>query len=188
MSLKDGDPSAETDHHRKVETVSPSVLDLSLNVLEGRRSISSNRSSSQSRNSFSFCSWPVPKCPWRMEIHQQQQIIIAKYKYFFLMFSTCPSICLKDEHPSLGTVHHLNVETIFGLPLSVDFLEGFGDLSSNRLSWQMRNVQRLVEVTMPTHAITLTTCKINLPLQTKLQRVPLEVFGNWLILTLHDNT
>ena len=48
MSLKDGDPSAATDHHRKVETVSPSVLDLSLNVLEGRRSISGNRSSSQS--------------------------------------------------------------------------------------------------------------------------------------------
>ena len=49
-------------------------------------------------------------------------------------------------------------------------------------------IQRLVEVTMPRHPITLTTCKINLPLQTKLQRVPLEVFGNWLILTLHDNT
>ena len=28
MSLKDGDPSGTTDHHRKVETFSPSVLDL----------------------------------------------------------------------------------------------------------------------------------------------------------------
>ena len=100
------------------------------------------------------------------------------------MFSTCPSICLKDEHPSLATVHYLNVETMFRLPLdlSLHFLEGFGDLSSNRLSSQMRNIQHLVEVTMPRHPITLTTCKINLPLQTKLQRVPLEVFGNWLIL------
>ena len=51
-----------TDHHRKVETVSPSVLDLSLNILEGRRSISSSTSSSQSTKSFSFCSPPVLGC------------------------------------------------------------------------------------------------------------------------------
>ena len=34
MSLKDGDPSAATDHHHKVETVSPLVLHLSINLLK----------------------------------------------------------------------------------------------------------------------------------------------------------
>ena len=109
----------ETDHQPKVQTVSPSLLNLSLNVLEGRRSISGNGSSSQSRNSFSFCSRPVPKCPWRTEIHQRQQIIIAKYKHFLLRFSTCPSICLKDGDPSAATDHHLDVETMFRLPLDL---------------------------------------------------------------------
>ena len=86
MSLKDRNASAATDHHHKVETVSPSVLDLSLNVLEGRNasaatdhhrkvetfsplvldlsinlfeglpSVCSNRSSSQSRNISFFFS------------------------------------------------------------------------------------------------------------------------------------
>ena len=78
VSLKDADPSAATDRHRKVENVSPSVLDLSRSVLEGRRSISGDRSSSQSRKCFSFCSRPVPKCPWRTQIHQRRQIVIAK--------------------------------------------------------------------------------------------------------------
>ena len=78
MSLKDRDPSAATNHHRKVEIFSPSVLDLSLNVLEGRRSIGSNKSSSQSRNNFSL---------GYLSVHQ---------------------IPLKDEHLSLATDHHLN--------------------------------------------------------------------------------
>ena len=78
MSLKDRDPSAAMDHHRKVETFSPSVLDLSINVLEGRRSISSNGSSSQSTNSFSFGSRTVHQFRWRTHICLQQQIMIAK--------------------------------------------------------------------------------------------------------------
>ena len=110
--MKDEYPSAATDHHRKVKTVSPSVLHLSLNVLEGRRSISGNRSSSQSTNSFSFRSRPVPRCPSRTEIHQQQQIIITKYKHFLLVFSTCPSICLKDAHLFAATDHHRKVQTV----------------------------------------------------------------------------
>ena len=56
---KDSALVAATVHHRKVETVSPSDLDLSINLFEGRTSNSSNRSSSQSRNSFSFGSRPV---------------------------------------------------------------------------------------------------------------------------------
>ena len=78
ICLKDEYRSAATDHHRKVETVSPSVLELSINLFKGRISISSNRLSSQSRNIFSFCSRPVPKCPWRTHIDQRQEIIIPK--------------------------------------------------------------------------------------------------------------
>ena len=63
ICLKDTHRSAATDHHHKVQTVSPSVLDLSRSVVEGRRSISSNGSSSQSTNSFSCGSGPAPKCP-----------------------------------------------------------------------------------------------------------------------------
>ena len=154
----------ETDHQPKVQTVSPLVLDLFINYLEGRRSISGNRSSSQSRNSFSFGSPPVHQFVWRTHICLQQQIIIAKYKHSLFRFSTCPWFCLKDGDRSAATVHHLNVETIFrlALDLSLHFLEGFGDLSSNRLSSQMRNVQCLVEVRTPRHPITIKTCKISL--------------------------
>ena len=63
ISLKEAYRSAGTDHHRKVETFSPSVLDLSINLFEGRTSVCSNGSSSQSRNIFSFGSPPVPKRP-----------------------------------------------------------------------------------------------------------------------------
>ena len=141
MSLEDEDLSAATDHHRKVETVPPSVLDLSLNVLEGPRSISSNRSSSQSRNSSSFSSRPVPKCPWRTRIYQQQQIIIAKLKQFLFPFSTCASICLKDSHLFTARDHHRKVETVppSVLDLSLNVLEGRRSISSNKSSSQSRN-------------------------------------------------
>ena len=43
MSLKDGDPSAAANHHRKVETFSPSVLDLSMNLLKGLTLISGEK-------------------------------------------------------------------------------------------------------------------------------------------------
>ena len=80
----------ETDHQPKVESVATSVLDLSIKFFKGRTSISGNSSSLQSWNIFSFCSPPVGKCLWRTEIHQQQQIIIGKYKQFLLRFLTCP--------------------------------------------------------------------------------------------------
>ena len=63
ICLKDAHLFAATDHHRKLERISPFVLDLSINVLEGWRPTTSNRSSSQSINSFSFGFRPVPKCP-----------------------------------------------------------------------------------------------------------------------------
>ena len=112
ICLKDAHLFAATDHHRKLERISPCVLHLSINLFEGRTLISSNRSSSQSTNSFSFCSRPVPKCPWRTEIHQQQQIIIAKYKQFLFRFSTCPEVSLKDGDPSAATDHHRKVQTV----------------------------------------------------------------------------
>ena len=59
ICLKDSHLFAARDHHHKVQTVSPSVLDLAINLFEGRTSVCSNRSSLQSRNSFSFGSRPV---------------------------------------------------------------------------------------------------------------------------------
>ena len=132
MSLKDRDPSAPTDHHYKVKTFSPSVLDLSINFLEGRRSISTNRSSSQSRNIFSFHSPPVHQFVLRTHICLQQQIIISKKKHFLLWFLTCPSICLKDSHLFAATDHHRQVETFppSVLDLSINFLKGRTSISS----------------------------------------------------------
>ena len=63
ISLKDSAEVGATDHHRKVEKFSPSVFELSINLFKGRISVSGNRLSSQSRNSFSFGSRPVPKFP-----------------------------------------------------------------------------------------------------------------------------
>ena len=112
MSLKDGDPSAATDHHRKVETISPPVLDLSLDVLEGRRSISGNRSSSQSRNSFLF------------------------------RFLTCPSISFKDSAPVAASDHPRKVERVFPLvlDLSLNLFEGLPSVCSKRSSSLSRNI------------------------------------------------
>ena len=136
MSLKDRDPSAATDHHRKVKRVSPWVLNLSLNVLEGRRCIRSNRSSLQSRNSFSFASRPVHQFVWRTHICLQQQIIITNYKHFLLCFSTCPSICFKDWHLFAATDHHRKVETFSPsvLDVSINFLKGHTSISG-KTSW-----------------------------------------------------
>ena len=78
ISLKHSHRSAWRDHHRKVQTFPLSVLDLSINLLKGRTSISSNRSSSQSRNIFSFSSWHVHQFVWRTHICLQQQFIMAK--------------------------------------------------------------------------------------------------------------
>ena len=109
MSLKDGDLSTGTDHHRKVETFYFSVFDLSINLFEGLTSVCSNRSSSQSRKIFSFGSRSVHQFVWRTNIDNWQEIIIAKYKQFLFQFLICPSICLKEAHRSLATVHHLKV-------------------------------------------------------------------------------
>ena len=133
MSLKDGDPSVATDHIVKVETGSPSVLHLSMNLFEGLASVCSNRSSSHSRNSFCLGFWSVHQIAERTDIDQRQQFIISKQKQGFLRFSTCPSISLKDADPSAATVHHLNVETVFplALDLSLHFLGGLASVSSN---------------------------------------------------------
>ena len=130
-----------TDHHHKVEKFSPSVLDLSVNVLEGRRSISGNKSSSQSRNSFSFRYRPLHQFVWRTHIDQQQWIIIAKYKQCLFRLLTCPSIYLKDAHPSAATDHHRKVETLplSVLDLSINFLKGHTSISSNSLSSESTN-------------------------------------------------
>ena len=92
--LKDSHLFAATDHHRKVQTVSPSVLDLSINFLEGRRSIISKGSSSESR------------------------------KQFLLLFSTCPSISFKDSALVAATDHHRKVEIVSPsvLELSINFV------------------------------------------------------------------
>ena len=141
ISLKDAHRSAATVHHRKVETVSPSVLDLSLNVLEGRRSISSNKSSSQSRNSFSFASPPVHQFVWRTGICLQQWIIIAKYKQFLLMFSSCPSISLKDFRLVAATDNCRKVETVSNSVINqlVILIKGLISVGRNRSSPHSRN-------------------------------------------------
>ena len=79
ICLKDLHLFPATDHHRKVQTLSPSLLDLSINLFEGRTSVCSNRSSSQTR------------------------------KEFLLLFSTCPSMSLKDGDPPPATDHHRKV-------------------------------------------------------------------------------
>ena len=131
----------ETDHQPKVESVATSVLDLSIKFFKGRTSISGNSSSSQSWNSFSFRSPPVGKCPWRTDIHQQQLIIIAKFKNFLLPFSTCPSIYLKDSHLFAATDHHLKVEILSPsvLDLSINLLKGLTFINSNRSSSESTN-------------------------------------------------
>ena len=118
------------------------VLDLSRSVLEGRRSISSNRSSSQSRNIFSFGSRPVHQFVRRTHICLQQQIIIAKYKHFHLWFWTCPEVSLKDGDPSAATDHHRKVETVSlsVLHLSINLFEGRTSVCSNRSSSQSINI------------------------------------------------
>ena len=157
MSLNDGDPSAATDHHRKVETFSPSVLDLSLNVLQGRGFMNSNRSSLQSRYSFSFGSQPVPKCLWRTHICLRQQIIMVKYKQFLLPFSTCPSICLKDAHWLAATDHHRKVERVspYIFDLSINCLKGQRWISSNSLSSQSRNSVLFCSGSIPAYPRTI---------------------------------
>ena len=111
ISLKHSHRSAWRDHHRKVQTFPLSVLDLSINLLKGCTSISSNRSSSQSRN------------------------------IFLLQFLTCPSICLKDSHLFAATVHYGKVEIFSPsvLDLSLNVLEGRRSIMSNRSSLQSRN-------------------------------------------------
>ena len=108
---KDSALFAATVHHVKVETGSPSVLHFSINFFEGLASIFRNRSSAQSRNSFSFGCRPVPKCPW------------------------------KDEDPSAATDHHRKVETVSLLVLhvSINLFKGRTSVCSKRSSSQSRN-------------------------------------------------
>ena len=141
MSLKDGDPSAATDHHHKVARVSPSLLQLSINFLQGLCSGSSNRSSSQSRNGFSFTSPAVHQFVLRTLLQYQLPIIITKLKQFLLPFSTCASIYLKDSHLFAATDHHLKVETVSHqvFDLSINFLKGLTSISGNISSSESRN-------------------------------------------------
>ena len=115
-------------------------MEVSVNLFKGLCSGSSNISSPQSIKIFSFGSQPVHQFAGRTCICLQQQIIMAKNKHFLLLFSTCPSICLKDAYPSAATDHHGKVQTFSPsvLHLSINLFEGLASVCSNRSSSQSR--------------------------------------------------